>query len=187
MPVPRFEEYRGFWFLNFDRNAISLADYLGHARDYIDVIVDPAEQGMHIVGGVQEYSARANWKLLAENSTDILHVETLHPTYLDLVATNSGGKMVRGKMEGKAIDLGSGHSVVERRATYGRPIAQWISLWGEEAKVEIDGIYDAPDPEVRRGARLPDGEVRAQSSDLPESRPERHHVGHGPHVPAHGA
>ena len=97
---------------------------------------------MHVVGGIQEYSARANWKLLAENSTDILHVETLHPTYLDLVNTNSGGKMVRGKMEGKALDLGRGHSVVERRATYGRPIAQWISLWGEEAKAEIDGIYE---------------------------------------------
>ncbi len=131
-----------FWFLNFDRNAVSLVDYLGKARDYIDVIVDPAEQGMHVVGGIQEYSARANWKLLAENSTDILHVETLHPTYLDLVSTNSGGKMVRGKMEGKALDLGRGHSVIERRATYGRPIAQWISLWGEEAKAEIDGIYE---------------------------------------------
>ena len=139
--VPRFEEYRGLWFLNYDPNAMTLADYLGDSRDYIDMIMDPAEKGMQIVGGVQEYSARANWKLLAENSTDILHVETLHPTYLDLVATNSGGQMKRGKMEGKALDLGHGHSVVERRATYGRPIAQWISLWGDEAKIEIDGIY----------------------------------------------
>jgi p-cumate 2,3-dioxygenase alpha subunit len=142
VPVPRLEHYRGLWFLNYDRGAISLADYLGGACDYIDMIMDPAEQGMRIVGGVQEYSARANWKLLAENSTDILHVETLHPTYLDLVATNSGGQMKRGKMEGKALDLGRGHSVVERRATYGRPIAQWISLWGEDAKVEIDAIYE---------------------------------------------
>jgi p-cumate 2,3-dioxygenase alpha subunit len=141
VPVPRFEGYRGFWFLNFDPRAVSLTEYLGGARDYIDVIVDQAEQGMHVVGGVQEYSARANWKLLAENSTDILHVETLHPTYLDLVATNSGNQMRRGKMEGQAIDLGNGHSVVERRATYGRPIAQWISLWGEEAKAEIEAIY----------------------------------------------
>ncbi len=65
----------------------------------------------------------------------------LHPTYLDLVATNSDGAMKRGKMHGKCIDLGNGHSVIERQATYGRPIAQWISLWGEEAKVEIDAIY----------------------------------------------
>lgn len=142
VPVPRFEHYRGFWFLNFDANAVSLSEYLGKACDYIDVIVDQAEEGMHIVGGVQEYSARANWKLLAENSTDILHVETLHPTYLDLVATNSGSAMKRGKMEGQAIDLGNGHSVVERRATYGRPIAQWISLWGEDARVEIEATYE---------------------------------------------
>ena len=141
VPVPRFEEYRGFWFVNFDPKASSLKEYLGRTCDYIDIIVDQAATEMHIVGNSQEYSARANWKLLAENSIDILHVEALHPTYLDLVATNSGGAMKRGKMQGKCIDLGNGHSVIERQATYGRPIAQWISLWGEEAKVEIDAIY----------------------------------------------
>jgi len=141
VPVPRFECYRGFWFLNYDSQSISLADYLGPACGYIDVIVDQAEQGMTVVGETQEYSARANWKLLAENSTDILHVEALHPTYLSLISTNSGGTMTRGKMEGASIDLGRGHAVVERDATYGRPIAKWISIWGEEAKREIDLIY----------------------------------------------
>jgi p-cumate 2,3-dioxygenase alpha subunit len=142
VPVPRFEQYRGLWFVNFDKAAMSLADYLGRARDYIDVIFDQARDGMRIVGGVQEYSARANWKLLAENSTDILHVTTLHPTYLDLIRTNSEGKIQRGRMEGHSIDLGNGHAVVERDATYGRPIAQWISLWGEEARIEIEQIYE---------------------------------------------
>jgi p-cumate 2,3-dioxygenase alpha subunit len=80
--------------------------------------------------------ARANWKLLAENSTDNLHVVTLHPTYLDMVKTNSAGTMVRGKVMGASVDLGNGHAVVERQASYGRPIAQWIPMWGEEAKVE---------------------------------------------------
>jgi p-cumate 2,3-dioxygenase alpha subunit len=141
VPVPRLDEYRGLWFVNFDQHASSLADYLGRARDYIDVILDQARDGMRIVGGVQEYSARANWKLLAENSTDILHVTTLHPTYLDLIRTNSQGRIERGKMAGQSIDLGNGHAVVERDATYGRPIAQWISLWGEEARIEIEQIY----------------------------------------------
>jgi len=141
VPVPRFESYRGLWFLNFDAQAGSLHDYLGNAREYIDIVMDQATQGMKVVGEAQEYSARANWKLLAENSTDILHVITLHPTYLDLVKTNSAGTMVRGKVVGKSIDLGNGHAVVEREASYGRPIARWIPLWGEEAKVEIDAIY----------------------------------------------
>jgi p-cumate 2,3-dioxygenase subunit alpha len=141
VPVPRFEQYRGFWFLNYDKDAISLFDYLAGTRDYIDMVVDQAEEGMMVVEGVQEYSARANWKLLAENSTDVLHVETLHPTYLDLIRTNSGGTMVRGKLNGAGADLGNGHGGVEREATYGRPVAQWISLWGDEAKVDIDRIY----------------------------------------------
>lgn len=141
VPVPRFESYRGLWFLNFDAQASNLHDYLGNAREYIDIVMDQAVEGMRVVGEMQEYSARANWKLLAENSTDILHVITLHPTYLDLIKTNSGGTMVRGKVLGESIDLGNGHAVVEREASYGRPIAQWIPMWGEEARVEIDGIY----------------------------------------------
>lgn len=141
VPVPRFEQYRGFWFLNYDKDAVSLHDYLADARDYIDMVVDQAEDGMVVIDGVQEYSARANWKMLAENSTDVLHVQALHPTYLDLIRTNSGGAIVRGKLNGGGIALGNGHGVVEREATYGRPVAQWISLWGDEAKAEIDQIY----------------------------------------------
>jgi len=154
VPVPRFESYRGLWFLNFDMEACSLHDYLGGARDYIDIVMDQADEGMRVVGEAQEYSARANWKLLAENSTDILHVLTLHPTYLDLVKTNSGGTMVRGKVIGRSIDLGNGHAVVEREASYGRPIARWIPNWGEEARVEIEAIY------ARLAARY--GEERAK-------------------------
>jgi p-cumate 2,3-dioxygenase alpha subunit len=141
VPVPKLEQYRGFWFLNFDAAATGLADYLGEARDYIDLVVDQAEERMQITGGVQEYSIRANWKLLAENSTDILHIFTLHPTYLDLVATNSAGTLPRGKTPGYSRSLGNGHAVVEREALHGRPIARWIPLWGDAAKVEIDQIY----------------------------------------------
>ena len=187
VPVPRFEEYRGFWFLNFDRHAVSLADYLGKACDYIDVIVDPAEQGMHIVGGVQEYSARANWKLLAENSTDILHVETLHPTYLDLVNTNSGGKMVRGKMEGQSARPWP-RPFRRRAARHIRaPDRSMDFALGRGGEGRDRRHLRAPDPEARRGARLPHGEVRAQSADFPQSRPERHHVRDGPNLSTNSA
>jgi p-cumate 2,3-dioxygenase alpha subunit len=141
VPVPRFEQYRGLWFLNYDSGAPSLYDYLAGAREHIDIVMDQAELGWRIVGEPQEYSARANWKLLAENSMDILHVTALHPTYLDLVRSNSNGTMRRGKIVGKSVDLGNGHSVVERKADYGRPIARWIPIWGEDARVEIDRIY----------------------------------------------
>ena len=47
------------------------------------MICDQAETGMTIVGGTQEYSMRANWKLLTENSIDGYHALTTHATYLD--------------------------------------------------------------------------------------------------------
>ena len=155
--VPRLEQYRGLWFLNFDRGAMGLEQYLGAAKDYIDVVFDQAEQGMRVVGEAQEYSARANWKLLSENSTDILHVTTLHPTYLDLVRTNSAGTMERrAKQIGASADLGNGHAVVEREASYGRPIARWIPIWGEEARVEIEAILARLDTKygVERANRI---------------------------------
>ena len=141
VPVPKFAQYRGLWFLCFDPGAPSLEDYLGNAKEYVDIVMDQAEEGFKVVGEAMEYSARANWKLLAENSMDILHVMALHPTYLDLIRTNSQGTMVRGKVDGKSIDLGNGHTVVEREASYGRPIARWIPIWGDDAKKEIDRIY----------------------------------------------
>lgn len=142
VPVPRFESYRGFCFLNFDADAVGLREYLAGACDYIDLVADQSEHEMRVFGDPLQYSARANWKLLAENSTDVLHVQTLHPTYLDLIATNSQGAIRRGKLDGGSVDLGNGHSVVERQATYGRPVAQWISLWGEDARVEIERVRE---------------------------------------------
>ena len=83
LPVPRFESYRDFHFIWFDPGIESLSDYLGPVREYLDVICDQAEAGMTMVGGTQEYSIRANWKLLTENSIDGYHALTTHATYLD--------------------------------------------------------------------------------------------------------
>ena len=59
--VARFESYRGFAFVCFDRDAVSLETYLGGAKEYIDLVADHSEVGMTIVGGTQEYSIKANW------------------------------------------------------------------------------------------------------------------------------
>ena len=68
--LARFEGYRDFNFVCFDNNAESLDSYLGPVKQYLDVIADQAESSMTIVGGTQDYSMRANWKLLTENSID---------------------------------------------------------------------------------------------------------------------
>lgn len=138
--VPRLESYRDFWFICFDRDVQPLTDYLGNAKAWIDVVCDQSEAGMAIVGGTQEYTIRANWKLLTENSIDGYHAINTHATYVDYLK-NSSGSMSAVPFAGFGHDLGNGHAAVEYRAPWGRPVAQWIPAWGEEGKREMATIY----------------------------------------------
>jgi p-cumate 2,3-dioxygenase alpha subunit len=138
--VPRFESYRGLYFVNFDPEADSLETYLGNAREYIDLVLDQSESGVVILNGSQEYSIRANWKLLVENSTDGYHAATTHASYLDYLAnTHALHKEVA--LRGVGRELGNGHAVVEYSAPWGRPIASWIPKWGDDGKQEMDAIH----------------------------------------------
>jgi p-cumate 2,3-dioxygenase alpha subunit len=138
--APRLEVYRGFAFVCFDKDAVSLSDYLGDAKDYIDMVADHSQAGMEVIGGTQEYSIKANWKLLCENSFDGYHAATNHATYLDYLK-DRGDNLVPIALSGTARDLGNGHAVIEYRAPWGRPVAQWIPAWGEDGKRELDEIY----------------------------------------------
>jgi p-cumate 2,3-dioxygenase subunit alpha len=138
--VTRLESYRGFYFVNFDDNAISLEEYLAGAKEYLDLVADQSEVGMEVLTDPQQYSVRANWKLLGENSVDLYHAVPTHKTFFDIVATR-GGTKDKGDFLGAGRALGNGHAVMEYRSAWGRPIAKWIEGYGPEAKVEIDAIY----------------------------------------------
>jgi p-cumate 2,3-dioxygenase subunit alpha len=137
--VPRLEQYRDLWFVCFDRDAISLKDYLAGATEYLDLIADQSDQGMEIVAGMQEYSIRANWKLLVENSFDGYHALSTHSTYLDFLK-NSNGALSQANVYGVARDLGNGHACVEYTAPWGRPVANWVPAWGEQGKAEVAAV-----------------------------------------------
>lgn len=139
--VKRLENYRGFYFVNYDDHAVSLEEYLAGAKEYLDIVADQSEAGMEVLTDPQQYSVRANWKLLGENSVDLYHAVPTHKTYFDIVATR-GGTKAEGDFLGAGRDLGNGHAVMEYKSAWGRPIAKWIDGYGPEAKVEIDRIYD---------------------------------------------
>lgn len=140
VPVPRFENYRGMCFVNFDLNACSLVEYLGNAKEYLDLVLDQSSEGMTIISGQQDYAIRANWKLLVENSNDGYHAAMTHATYLDYLAnTHAKGNEVA--LKGVGRELGGGHAVVEYTAPWGRPIANSIPIWGEEGKQEMNRIH----------------------------------------------
>jgi p-cumate 2,3-dioxygenase alpha subunit len=140
--VPRLERHGDFFFVNFARDGEDLATHLGEAGDYLDLVAEHSASGMQIVGGTQEYSIRGNWKLLAENSFDGYHAACTHSTYLEYLR-NANGALGATPLSGIGIDLGKGHALVEYSAPWGRPIASWVPLWGEEGKVEIAAIQSA--------------------------------------------
>ena len=138
--VPRFELYRDFAFVCFNSEAPPLTEFLAGGREYLDLVADQSEAGMAIVGGTQEYSIRANWKLLTENSIDGYHAATTHATYLDYLK-GTAGALAKVGLSGVGRDLGNGHAVVEYSAPWGRPVAQWIPAWGEDGKREVEAIH----------------------------------------------
>ena len=147
IPAPRFESYRDFWFLNFDKDAPALADCLAGAKDYIDLVIEQSPSGqMEIISGIQEYEVKANWKMLVENSVDDYHLLSTHATWINYMR-HSGVNMTppRGSglllpSHGAGKDLGNGHLTTDNLNYRGRPVARWISVYGEEAKADIENI-----------------------------------------------
>ena len=137
---PRFESYRGFIFVCFDEETVSLTEYLAGAAEYLDLVADQSAAGMKIIPGSNRYSIKANWKLLGENSIDGYHAIPTHQTYFDYMANGSATMMSDRKGFGRA--LGNGHGVIENDSIYGRPIAMWHPYFGEEARPEIQSIKD---------------------------------------------
>jgi p-cumate 2,3-dioxygenase subunit alpha len=142
--APRLEEYRGFYFINFDPGAVSLADYLAGAKEVFDLLADMSEAGIEVIDGDQQYVINANWKLLAENSADGFHALPMHSTYMDYLENVGSLPTERPLIEqitagrepvaGRGIDLGNGHAMIEYPAAWGRPIARWVPAWGDNVR-----------------------------------------------------
>ena len=133
--------YRGFIFVCFDRATESLYDYLAGAREYLDLVADQSDIGMKIVAGQQSYSARANWKLLVENSYDGYHGLPTHQRYFTFLSDVGIDMRAAGApRRQKVVDLGNGHAVLEYQSAWGRPIAHWVPSFGENRKPHFDAL-----------------------------------------------
>ncbi|TFI42405.1 aromatic ring-hydroxylating dioxygenase subunit alpha [Rhodococcus sp. 1R11] len=130
----RSESYRGFVFASYDPDIVDLTTYLADARPYLDNIID-AQRDAQILHGTHEYNMQANWKLLVENSIDGYHAVPTHDTYFKYLA-DLGTDLGEG-VHGEGRSLGNGHAVIEYRGPWGRPIAKWEALFGEDAKPEM--------------------------------------------------
>lgn len=82
-PVPRVESYRGLVFASLDPDIVSLQEYLGGARAYLDrVFLHHAfADTLTLSAGCNKHTYPANWKHAAEGSVDGYHAITLHETW----------------------------------------------------------------------------------------------------------
>lgn len=81
--------YDGIIFASMEKNPISLMDYLGDAKWYLDIIFK-ATGGLVNVGPPQRFVSEFDWKLGAENfSEDRIHVTVAHRSMSDLGFTGT--------------------------------------------------------------------------------------------------
>jgi choline monooxygenase len=78
LPEIRLEIWDGFIFVNFDRDAISLMEYLGDLPQQFA----PYNFSDMVLTRRVEYDLDCNWKIYAENSTEIYHTAVVHKSSL---------------------------------------------------------------------------------------------------------
>jgi len=97
--VPRVESWRGMIFGSFDADIMSLENYLGDMRFYLDAFFDRFPQGIEFMGAPHRWVIDANWKLPVENQLgDVNHGAFLHSAIIP--------------REAQAVIEELGHSVV---------------------------------------------------------------------------
>ncbi|MCW2779053.1 MAG: p-cumate dioxygenase [Frankiales bacterium] len=122
------DSYRGFVFVTFDPDLEDLRSYLAGATEYLDLVADQSLVGMEILEGSHEYSVKANWKLLVENSVDGYHAVSTHQRYFEMVLAARGSVDPSMLGASRSIDLGNGHAVIAgapaTEGLFGRPLSE---------------------------------------------------------------
>lgn len=79
--VPNLVNYKGSIWASWDADAPPFEDYLGDMKRYLDLALDHRDGssgGSELLGGVQKWRVRCNWKVVAENFAGDLYHEVSH-------------------------------------------------------------------------------------------------------------
>jgi benzoate/toluate 1,2-dioxygenase alpha subunit len=75
--IARIESYRGFVFASLNHDVPPLAEYLGSATIFLDMLIDQSPDGITLLKGRSSCVYHGNWKLMLENGGG----DGLHPDY----------------------------------------------------------------------------------------------------------
>uniref|UniRef100_UPI0035658E8A aromatic ring-hydroxylating oxygenase subunit alpha n=1 Tax=Immundisolibacter sp. TaxID=1934948 RepID=UPI0035658E8A len=112
--VAQVDTHGGLIFATFDPQAVSLAQYLGDSRFYLDLYFNRTPGGMVVLSPPQRWVVRANWKMGALNfGTDNQHLYPTHlgPTAMELIGVPTAAVMA-GLGSSHQVSLAGGHGTV---------------------------------------------------------------------------
>jgi phenylpropionate dioxygenase-like ring-hydroxylating dioxygenase large terminal subunit len=113
--VPKVESYCGLIFGCLDPGAVSLESYLGDITFYLDTSFDRRAGGIEVVGGIQKWRVKTNWKLPAENQGgDVAHGPISHQSVFDLSGPEAMKPMNQILEIGRNVALPGGHGLTVR-------------------------------------------------------------------------
>jgi benzoate/toluate 1,2-dioxygenase alpha subunit len=124
--VARLESYRGFVFASLNADVMPLAEHLGDAAVFMDLVIDQSTSGWEVLKGHSSYTYEGNWKLQAENGVDGYHAPYVHGNFVATIEnrkrSTSQGEKVKAmnvhhdpkQMNGGFFDLGHGHLLIWR-------------------------------------------------------------------------
>lgn len=96
--VAHLNTYKGLVFATFDRNAPTLAEFLGDFAWYLDVMLDNAEGGTEFLAGNVRSVLDCNWKVAAENfAGDSLHAGWTHDSGARAILDTSVATLAEGE------------------------------------------------------------------------------------------
>lgn len=135
--------YKGFVFINLDLTTpLSLKDYLGDAKVFLDLMVEQSPTGeLEVLPGRSTYTFDGNWKLQTENGLDGYHVSTVHYNYVATVVHRHELDSAQGSTDFKTLDyrkLGAGDATTDDG---------WFSFKHGHSVL----FSEMPNPEVRPG------------------------------------
>ena len=140
--VPRVENFRGLLFANFDRDAGTLADYLGDMAWYLDLVLNRSLHGTVAMPGCHRWRLGGNWKLAAEQFTgDNYHTDALHRSMAQIGLGPQGGFRGNNPWERDfEVNCGNGHGWINFDVDEGGlpPIqAEYFARLREEARAML--------------------------------------------------
>jgi phenylpropionate dioxygenase-like ring-hydroxylating dioxygenase large terminal subunit len=160
-PVPRIENWRGMIFGSFNEDIISLPDYLGDMRFYLDAFLDRFPGGIEFMGAPHRWKINANWKLPVENQLgDVNHGAMLHSTIIPREAQQAIEKT------GYSAVTTPGHGATFRLMPEDAPVDE--VAWGMEGLGGMFGGDEVQDylREIQAGAKTRVGNIRARMKGL---------------------